>query len=48
MLVVAAIFETFVAPLPVHNALKYAVGAVNALLLGVYVYYGVRLRRLRR
>jgi uncharacterized membrane protein SpoIIM required for sporulation len=43
MLVVAALFETFVAPLPVANAFKYAVGAVNALLIVAYAAHGVRL-----
>jgi uncharacterized membrane protein SpoIIM required for sporulation len=45
MLVVAALFETFVAPLPVHNAIKYAIGGVNAALLCLYVAHGVVLRR---
>lgn len=45
MLVLAALFETFVAPLPVPNVLKYLVGGVNAILLGLYVLYGVLLRR---
>jgi len=45
MLVVAALFETFVAPLPVPNGFKYAIGALNAMLLCLYVAHGVRLRR---
>jgi uncharacterized membrane protein SpoIIM required for sporulation len=45
MLVVAALFETFVAPLPVPNAIKYAIGGLNALLLCLYVAHGVMLRR---
>ncbi len=45
MLVVAALFETFVAPLPVPNAVKYAIGGVNALLLCAYVAHGALLRR---
>jgi len=45
MLVVAALFETFVAPLPVPNAVKYAIGGMNALLLCLYVVHGMLLRR---
>jgi uncharacterized membrane protein SpoIIM required for sporulation len=47
LLVLAAFLETFVAPLPVPNPVKWAIGAVNATLLVLYVLYGARLRRRR-
>ncbi len=45
MLVVAAFFETFVAPLPVPNPVKYAIGCVNSSILMLYVLHGHRLCR---
>lgn len=45
LLVLAALFETFVAPLPVPNVVKYIIGGINAALLGLYIIHGVLLRR---
>lgn len=45
MLVIAAFFETFVAPLPVPNWVKYVIGAANSTLLALYVIHGYMLRR---
>jgi uncharacterized membrane protein SpoIIM required for sporulation len=45
MLVIAAFFETFVAPLPVPNLAKYIIGAVNSVLLALYVLHGHRLKK---